>query len=364
MKIKSFLSITIIILSVMAIQCSRTQSPFSPEALSNKALLNGKVVLSDSSTASFEEIQVGIKGTSLYTTPDGYGNFQIDDLPLGNIVVEFYVQSDVSDIQINNVKSGEEIIVTVEIQSDNQAVLADMERNNDSTSPLKVEIRPMNWNVNWENSEDEVIAKISGDEYDQIVSGTVKMESPDGLDPIDSYEEDVGGVYFIAKFYQKDAITLIADPETGESYEIHVTGELEDGSTFDLSDTITIVGKKKDMGELRLDIRPDHWNVNWTESDEEVNAMISGEGYDTIDYSTVEMVGPYDTISPISPYTYEVGGVYFIAKFYQNLAITLITDPESGEISEESYEIHVTGVLGDGTIFDLKDTITIVGKSD
>ena len=46
MKIKSILSITIIIISFMAVNCGRSQSPFSPDALSNQAVLNGTVVLS------------------------------------------------------------------------------------------------------------------------------------------------------------------------------------------------------------------------------------------------------------------------------------------------------------------------------
>ena len=358
MKIKSFLFITIMILSLVTIRCSQSQSPFTPDAISNKAVLNGTFVVSDSITTDLGEIQVGVEGTSLYTSPDMSGNFQIDDLPIGDIVVEVYVQSDVSDIKIDNVKSGEEILITIEIQSNNQAILTNMERNNESSEALQVEIQPSNWNLNWENNEDEVIAKISGDGYDQINPDTVQMGSPDGSISIESYEEDVGGVFFIAKFHQNEAITLIADPQSGESYDIHIIGEFDDGEPFDLLDTITIVGNGPDMGELSLDIRPDHWNAAWTDSTDEVNAMISGDRYDSINHSTVEMIGPDG--ATISPYTYEVGGVYYIAKFYQNEAITLIADPQSGE----SHDILVIGEFDDGESFELSDTITIVGKED
>ena len=266
------------------------------------------------------------------------------------------VESTVSDIQIDNVQSGEEIRITVEIRSNNRAVLANLERNRESTESLKVEIRPNKWNVDWKNNDDEVIAKIIGDGHDQIKSGSVKLVGPEG-DVINPYDEDIGGNFFIAKFYQKDAIALITDPEPGEVYEILVTGQLEDGSTFELNDAITIVGKKKGGGELSLDIRPDKWNVAWTESNGAINAMISGEGFDEIVPSTVKMTGP---AGAISPYTYELGGVYFIAKFYQKDAIKLFSDPKAGN----AYEIHVTGQLEDGTTFDLKDTITFVGKKE
>ena len=105
MKIKSFLIISVVVISLMAVHCSRSQSSLSPEAVSNKAILNGTVILSTNSATSFGAIQVGVKGTSLYTNPNGNGNFQIGNLPLGNVVVEVSVQSNVSDIQIDNVTS-------------------------------------------------------------------------------------------------------------------------------------------------------------------------------------------------------------------------------------------------------------------
>jgi len=170
MKIKYFLLIANIIISFTAINCSRSQSPLSPDPVSNNAVLKGTVVLSGTSTANFETIQIGVKGTSHNTIPDGNGHFQIDDLPIGNIVVEFFVQGDVSDIQIDNIKSEEVIRIAVEIQSDNQAILANMERNSKATMPLKVEIRSKKWNLNWAESEDEAIAKISSDGYDARIS--------------------------------------------------------------------------------------------------------------------------------------------------------------------------------------------------
>ena len=109
MKIKSFLIISIIVISFLGIHCSRSQSPLSPNGSFNQAVLNGTVVLSGTSTSSLGAIQIGIKGTTLYTNPDGNGNFLIKNIPTGNIVVEVSVQSDLSDLPIDNVQSGEEI---------------------------------------------------------------------------------------------------------------------------------------------------------------------------------------------------------------------------------------------------------------
>ncbi len=358
MRTKIILILTLFVLSLATINCDRVFSPFSPDVpkteQSGNAVLTGTIFLSSSDT-DFSSILIGIQGTSLQTVADGSGNFQIENLPLGDIVVEVTVQTQVSNLAIQGVITNEEIKIRIEIQAGNTAVLVDQQRNRRSSGELQLEIRPDKWNVAWTDGAEEVNAMISGEGFDTIKAETVRMVGPEG-EIATPYTYDVGGVYFIAKFYQKDAIKLIADPKSGESYEIHVTGELGDGSPFDLSDTITIVGKKTGVGELALDIRPDKWNVAWTGSAEEVNAMIRGEGFDTIKAETVRMVGPEGEIA--TPYTYDVGGVYFIAKFYQKDAIKLIADPKSGE----SYEIHVTGELGDGSPFDLSDTITIVGK--
>jgi len=117
---------------------------------------------------------------------------------------------------------------------------------------LSLVIRPKKWNIAWGNDEGnndgEVTARISGEGFQDIDPASVQMAYPDGgLPPINpipgSYE--FGGVSFVIKFNQSDAIGLIPDPKNGDSSTIHVTGSLSDGTTFNLPDKITIKGKKK-----------------------------------------------------------------------------------------------------------------------
>ena len=362
MKIKSFLIILIIIISVMAINCSRSQSPLSPDAVSNQAILNGTVVLSGTSTTSFGAIQVGVKGTSLYTNPDGNGNFQIDNLPLGNVVVEVSVKSDVSDIQIDNVTSGEEIRVTVEVQSNNQAVLAKMERNKKFTGALQAQIQPKKWNLNWVESEDEVVAKISGDGYDQIVSGSVKLVGPDD-DKIDSYDEDVGGTYFIAKFHQSEAIGIINDPVPGMNYGIKVE-YVKDGQTLYLPPEedeyimIEILGKMpRDSEELSIQVNPKKWNTNWEKSSGTVMVKFWGEGYDQIEPTTVMMVGP-DDVDVIYPVASNLTDDHLIVKFSMKEAISIIPEPTPGD----KHVIRITDDPNGLGTFSFEYGIEIVGS--
>jgi len=365
MKIKSFILMTIIVISIMAINCDRIQSPFSPDTAikeqTNKAVLSGTVILSGTTITNFGVIHIGVKGTSLYTNPDGNGNFQVENLPLGNIVVEVLVKSDVSDIQINNVQSGEEIRITVQVQASNQAVLAHMERKNKkSTGVLQVQIQPRKWNLNWVDSEDEVIAKISGIGYDQITEGSVMLVSPEDqtvIDEIGSFDESIGGTYFIAKFLQSEAIGLITDPIPGMNYNIRVEYEL-DGEILYLEDTIEIVGKMpRNSEELSIQINPTKWNTNWDKSSGTVMVKFWGEGYDQIDLDSVLMIGPDDG-DVIAPTGSNLTDDHLIVKFAMKKAISIIPDPKPGD----KHVIRITGDLDGLGTFSFEYAIEIVGS--
>ncbi|MDH4220228.1 MAG: hypothetical protein OEW23_15830 [Candidatus Aminicenantes bacterium] len=363
MKIKSILLITIMFISIMAIHCSRSQSPFSPDAaLMQQAVLNGTVDLSGTSITSFGVIQIGIRGTSFSTNPDGNGNFQIENLPLGNIVVEVLVKSDVSDIPINNVQSGEEIRITVQVQANNQAVLSHMERNKKSTGELQVQIQPKKWNLNWIDSEDEVIAKISGVGYDQITPGSVKLVSPENqteIYDIEPFDECIGGTYFIAKFLQSEAIGLITDPISGKNYIIRVEYKFEsEDKPLYLQDEIEIVGKlPKDTEELAIQLNPTKWNINWDKSSGTVMVKIWVEGYDQIDPSKVMMIGP-DGINMITPSGSNQTDDHLIVKFSKQKAISIIPEPKPGD----EHKIRITDDPNGGGRLDEYRFIEIVGS--
>lgn len=373
MKIKSFLIISIIAISLLAFHCSRGQSPFSSDAaLNQQAVLNGTFVLAETNTAGFGAIQIGVKGTSLYTNPDGNGDFRIDDLPLGNIFVEVTVESDTSDIRIDNVQSGEEIRITVKVKSNNHAVLANMERKKKFSGDLQAQIQPKKWNLNWVDSEinfeDVVIAKISGDGYDQIMSGSVKLVGPDG-DTIGSFEEDIGGTYFIAKFHQRDAIGIINEPVPGMDYGIKVE-YVKDSQTLYLPPEadkfimIEIVGKSpRDSEELSIQVNPTKWNTNWEKSSGTVMVKFWGDGYEEIDDKAVFMVGPEDSngiesVRWIKPIGSNPTDDHLIVKFSKMEAISIIPEPTPGK----KYVIRITDNPDGSGVFSFDCAIEIVGS--
>lgn len=229
---------------------------------------------------------------------------------------------------------------------------------------LSLVIRPKKWNKAWVNSSGEVHAKISGEGFDTIDPSTVKMVGPEGAE-ISLYTHEVGGFHFMAKFYKKDAIGLILNPKRGDIHDIQVTGtytsETGEIKSFQLTDSIIIVGKKSGEGDLSLEIKPDKWNVSWAESSEEVTARISGEGFDSIDFGSVVMAGPGGTANP---FNYEIAGFKFVAKFYKSKAISIILDPKSGDRHNIQVTGNYTNENGETVSFQLTDEITIVGKKE
>ncbi len=369
MKTKPFFIISIIIISLLGFQCSKSQSPFSSDdVFEQQAILNGTIILAGTSTTSLGAIQVGIKGTSLYMNPDGNGDFQINDLPLGNIVVEVTVQSDMSDLLIDDVTSGEEISITVQVQANNQAVLANMERNKKFTGVLQVQFQPKKWNLDWVDSEDEVQARISGAGHDTIQEESVEIYGPDGILMIenDDLEFDVGGTYFKAKFPQKLAIALIDGPLTGMEYDITIKGTYgEDSLPFELTDTIEIVGKMpKDSEELSIQVNPKKWNTNWEKSSGTVMVKFWGDDYDQIDPALILMIGPEDPDGPddvdvITPVASNLADDQLIVKFSKKDALSIIPDPPT---PGDKHIIRITDDPNGLGTFSFEYAIEIVGS--
>jgi len=246
MKIRSFTFIVLLSLALLASSCSKGGSPLSSDdpmfPSTSGASLSGTVSVAGSNI-NMGTIQVGVQGSNNYVTPDSNGNFAIENLPLGNPVVDVVAQDVFTGIPLKNVQSGDEITVRLDILADGKAHLAKMEKHNDSEGDLALEIRPKKWNLDWTESEDEVSAKIWGADYDTIVKSSVEIFGPDGIKQIENADLvfDVGGKFFKAKFSQKDAIALIDSPVPGMGYEIKVTGTYGQSEPFELVDTIVIV---------------------------------------------------------------------------------------------------------------------------
>ncbi len=105
-------------------------------------------------------------------------------------------------------------------------------------------------------------------------------------------------------------------------------------------------------GELAVDILPQRWNVNWTESVEDLKVKISGEGFETITPESVSLSNGFLSLAQTG---FEIGGVFLQVTFAKRDAITLLDNP----VPDAAYEMLVFGTLVGGEPFVLTDTIIL-----
>ena len=361
MKRLYIVTLSVVCLSLVSIQCSRDNNPIGPELSADPqagdAVISGTFTTSGTNSVDFSLIQVNIQGANIQVSPDSNGDFQINGVPSGNQSVEVIVESRLSSFDIIDIQSREEIRMQLQIQENNSVMLQHMYRNKKSSPELQLEIRPKKWNIDWENSADEGNARIYGTGFDTITS--VVITGPTGTE-IPVTRTEVGGVYYKAFFNQSDAIAAIPDPMRGDFHLITVAVTHAMG-TEDLTYSIEIVGRKPDdpdepEEELVMDINPKKWNTNWAKSDGYVTVRFKGEGFDGI--VTGATVMSYMGGTPISPFTDSITGNSYMAKFYKRDAIALFTEPKKGDF----FTVDVTVQLG-GPTLTLSSTIEIVGPN-
>ncbi len=241
-------------------------------------------------------------------------------------------------------------------------------RENDSSEQeLAVEIQPSRWNINWTHSEGLVTVWVYGSGFEAINPASLRMVGPEGDKTGEPLFSQAGPFFAMAKFSKSEAIGIIPEPVPGQTYDIQVIWGDGNGSGTDsgLSCPITIVGNRWLAGELKLEIRPNTWNIAWANAKEDgdgddlVTARISGKGFDQIEVTSAHpltMSGP--TGASIAPVRTELTGICFQAKFTQKDAISLIPSPPS----QSRYEITVSFYLKDGTSHQLSAWVTVKGK--
>jgi hypothetical protein len=351
----------ILALALFGSSCSSGGSPVSPNdplsPASSGATLFGTVSVSGTNIG-LGAVQVNVKGTTTTVTPNANGDFAINNLPLGNPTLDVLAKDVITAIPLQDVEGGEEIRIRLEIRSNGQAHLAHMERHKNSSGELVLAIKPGKWNLNWEESDDEVSASISGEDHDTIVESSVQIFGPDGIRTIDNtaLAFEVGGKYFKAWFSQMDAIGLIESPVPGMTYPIKVTGTYGDSEPFELFDTVLILGKyPKDSEELAFQVNPAKWNVNWAGSSGTMMVKFWGDGYDLIDPATVKIIGPEDDEDDAD--FSNLADDQLIVRFYKDQALGIIPDPVPGDS-------HTITITDDAASFEFQYVIEIVGKKD
>jgi hypothetical protein len=230
---------------------------------------------------------------------------------------------------------------------------------------LKLEMRPSTWNTNWVNAAGTVQAFVRGKDAGKIAPSSVELVG-EGGEAIEPRSARVNGGQLVAHFSKADAFELLEEPRSGERHEVtlrFMVGE----ERKELTATVRIVGP--DPGEepggeepfrprLRLDIKPDDWNVNWEGSAGLLHVFIRGTGLSEIDLDSIRLVGDDPEAEPLEPLDVRRVGRQIVARFSKSAAYATLDDPDSGETHTVKIVFAVEGEEEDS---ELSEDVRIIG---
>jgi hypothetical protein len=233
------------------------------------------------------------------------------------------------------------------------------------TSPLTLEIDPVEWNLNFTHSAGTVEAFIRGEGIDQIDLDSIQMMGDNAsAAPLEAKSADINNNHIHARFRMSQIIDLLLDPAPGTIHTIVVTYLFNGGTErMELSAIISIEEDDNivDPTELTLEIDPDEWSLNYPNSAGTVEAFIRGEGYDQIDLDSIEMMGDDLAAAPLAAISANVNGDHVHARFHKNQVIDLLLNPEPG--STHTITISFLPIGGTGRV-ELTADITIEDDDD
>jgi len=239
-------------------------------------------------------------------------------------------------VEFNTLDSGD----TTEVHS--TVTVSDAGESADFT----LEIDPSEWSLNYPNSSGTVEAFIRGEGIANIDLNSIELTG-DNLSaaaiPADSVSINNNQIH--ARFPKNQVIGLLQDPAEGTFHTVTVSF-LETGGTERKPLTAEISIEDEDgivPGELELEIDPDEWDLNFTNSNGTVEAFIKGEGIANIDLSSIEMSGDNTLAMPLPALSASITGDHIHAKFPKNQVIGLLLNPEDGSVHTITVSFLETG---------------------
>ncbi|MGB6865965.1 MAG: hypothetical protein WBE11_09750 [Candidatus Aminicenantaceae bacterium] len=173
----------------------------------------------------------------------------------GTYCKAFFNQSD-AIAAIPEPKRGDRHDITVVVTPDNEAnpmtypivIVGAKSEPEDPDEPevdLRMDINPQKWNTNWIKSNGYVTVRFRGEGFDRIDIGATEMSY--GGTPIFPIRDSISGSCYSAKFSKNESIALfpVEDQQTGETYPVDVTVQIDGSPTPMPPYTIEIVGPNK-----------------------------------------------------------------------------------------------------------------------
>jgi len=199
---------------------------------------------------------------------------------------------------------------------------------------LHFEIHPDAWNTNWAHADGLVQAFVRGGDASKIDTASVVLLAT-GATPITPRSARIVGGQLLASFSKSDAIGLFTSPHPGDTDTVTLRFTVA-GQQKSLDDHIRIVGPASgggggQGGNLRLDLDPDDWNLNWAHSSGFVHAFLRGTGIKDVDLPTIRLVGDKAGATPLAPDDVRLVGNQIAARFAKSDAFATLDNPKRGD---------------------------------
>jgi hypothetical protein len=207
------------------------------------------------------------------------------------------------------------------------------------------------WGLNYSSSMGHIEVILQGESVDGIILGSIEMKGDNpSAAPLKPESADfVSGNRVRALFNKNRVLALLANPAEGSIHIVILSFNTEPGNeSFEVSTQVTVSNYVDDGGEtlpLTLEIDPDEWSLNYTNSAGTVEAFIRGEGIDQIDLDSIEMVGDNELAEPLAAKSAAINNDHIHARFRKSQIIDLLSDPAPGS----THTIVVTYLFTDGT---------------
>ena len=150
-----------------------------------------------------------------------------------------------ADLLLEMLVEGEGVYKGFEGQPRFYATKVELETDDEEGEELgefRAIIKPNSWNVNWQSSSGHFSVEIRGEGYADVDTSLPIILEGDSGTTLESLSAKRSGHHVRAFFAKADAFTLLEEAVPGNSYEITITGTLLDGTTFELIDTIYVLG--------------------------------------------------------------------------------------------------------------------------
>jgi hypothetical protein len=337
-------------------------------------------------------VTVRVQGTSLATTADASGAFQLGGVPHGNQVLVFETAQASAGVPVENIQANEHIRLSVRV-SGGSAEVTDLDRDGgedgmDDGNPddgeddgagdapelnLSLQLSPSTWNLNYDHSSGTVAAFIRGQGFRKVVLDSIVLvgDDPDA-DPLEPVGATREGDHVRARFAKNQVLDILDQPEKGSVHTVALQFEVDGVDEIqELSAQVRIVGDddggddgeddREEVGDLSLQLSPGTWNLNYDRANGSVTAFIRGQGLSAIDTGSVELVGDDPEADPLPASSARLEGNHVRAQFPKNRVLDLLDEPAKGS----SHTVTVRFTSGDGAgSHELQAQVKVVGKDD